>query len=188
MTGHSVYRARLAYRVCLIGVAVLLTLLSACSAITVTQDYDPAHDFSTMNTYGWLPDLRTKTSLGELELGRVQSAVDSGLQARGFRKAEGNPDFLVSADAITQRETQVVTRRSGYGYWEGYETYNYNVGTLILDFVDPDTQRLVWRGEAQAVLSEDPTPEERSRRVTEAVTKMLEKFPPQKDSSRSGYR
>ncbi|MGD8643663.1 MAG: DUF4136 domain-containing protein [Chromatiales bacterium] len=186
MTRHPVFPAWLSNRLRPIGVAVLWTLLSACSAITVTQDYDPAHDFSTLKTYAWLPDLRTKTSLDDLELGRVQSAVDSGLQARGFSKAEANPDLLVSADTITERQTQVITRRYGYGYWEGYETYNYNVGTLILDFVDPNTERLVWRGEAQAVLSEDPTSEERSKRVNEAVTKMLERFPPKQDRPRSG--
>jgi hypothetical protein len=39
---------------CRILTATLLLALTACSGITVTNDYDPQADFSPLRTYSWL--------------------------------------------------------------------------------------------------------------------------------------
>ena len=50
--------------------------------------------------------------------------------------------------------------------------------TLVLDVVNAETSELAWRGTAQGVLDASMNPEDRRKLVTEAIDKMLRKFPP----------
>jgi hypothetical protein len=48
---------------------------------------------------------------------------------------------------------------------------------LIVDAMDGESDRLVWRGTATAEVRQRPNMEERSDRVAEAVRKVLAEFP-----------
>jgi len=71
-------------------------------------------------------------------------------------------------------------RRTGYGY--GFEnnvrTDHFQEGTFILDMVDAKTNKLVWRGIAEGVLEEYPTPEKLEKNAKDTVQKLLTKYPP----------
>ncbi len=79
--------------------------------------------------------------------------------------------------------------RGGYGYgphrrywggnWEpgGISTYEYEEGSLILDFVDAKSKNLILHGSAKAVVGNEKTPEERQKKIYEIVQKILEKYP-----------
>jgi len=70
----------------------------------------------------------------------------------------------------------------GYGYygmWAGApRTYTdvsqYTEGTLILDFVDAKTKKLVFRGIGTGTVSD---PETNAERIKEAVEKIVNDFP-----------
>jgi hypothetical protein len=83
----------------------------------------------------------------------------------------------------TRTDLNTVPVGYGWGWWgfAGTETYvdQYEQGTLILDVIDAGSNKLIWRGSAAARVVDDKTPEERTRRVNEAVEKILERFPPQ---------
>ncbi|MDH3357369.1 MAG: DUF4136 domain-containing protein [Desulfobacteraceae bacterium] len=72
-----------------------------------------------------------------------------------------------------------------WGYWGGYwepgrvSIYEYEEGSLILDFVDAKTKELIWHGSAKAIVGNEKTPEERQKKIYETVQKILEKYPPQ---------
>ena len=71
----------------------------------------------------------------------------------------------------------------GYGgYWGGggVDVYQYTEGTLILDLIEAKSKQLVWRGMAQGTIDENASPEQRERRLNEAVMRMLANFPPPK--------
>ena len=51
---------------------------------------------------------------------------------------------------------------------------------MIVDIVDTDTHKLIWRGTARKVLDTNPTPEQRTATVNAAVAKILADFPPKK--------
>lgn len=57
-------------------------------------------------------------------------------------------------------------------------------GSLTLDIVDTRTKQLVWRGTAESSIDRDASPQERRERLQEAVSKILEKFPPAPDDRR----
>ena len=71
------------------------------------------------------------------------------------------------------------------GYWGGYwgpggtSTYEYEEGSLILDFVDAKSKKLIWRGAAKAEVNRVNTPEKAEKLISEAVQEILKNFPPE---------
>ena len=167
----------------------------SCSQITVTSDYDPATNFSTYKTYDWIPtpqkpggDLRLETPFLAT---RIREAVDAQMETRGYRKRESEPpDLLIAYHVAIQGKLDISTVPATYGY--GYRGVRagastttvrpYEEGTLVLDMIDGPSKQLIWRGAAQAEIKENATPEERQKRINEAVHKLLEQFPPKPDS------
>ena len=54
----------------------------------------------------------------------------------------------------------------------------YEEGTLVIDFIDGGTRKLVWRGSGSKALSRNPTPEDTTRTVDQATHEILKQFPP----------
>ena len=190
-------------RIALLGLALLL---SACETMPVSNDYNPSVDFAKFQTWAWKDpalqyqpnSLMLKSDLTEQ---RIMQAVSSGLDQRGLRPAAtgSKPDLLVQTYLIVaNRQEQIVTN---YGYggpwggpwgyaggpWEGYwgapmynETRNvvYQVGTLQIDLIDAKDGKLVWRGSAEKIVDNSPTPAERNAAIHEAVNKILANYPP----------
>ena len=191
-------------RIALLGLALLL---SACESMQVSHDFNPAVDFAQFRTWAWKdPAVQYQPNnpmlKSDLTEQRIIQAVGSQLDQRGLRPvaAGGKPDLLVQTYLIVaNRQEQVVTNYGyggpwggpwgvyGGGPWGGYwgpaaynETRNviYQVGTLQIDLTDAKDGRLVWRGSAEKVLNDSPTPQERSAAIREAVTKILNNYPP----------
>ncbi len=100
---------------------------------------------------------------------------------------EENPDFLIALH--TGKQAKVNIRDWGYSHgrygrdWGAtggsrIDVYQYEEGTIMLDFVDAESRELIWRGTATAEIDLQRTPEERDKLVDEGVTEMLKNFPP----------
>ncbi|ASQ91614.1 hypothetical protein CHL67_04030 [Prosthecochloris sp. GSB1] len=176
----------------------MAALLGGCSTVSVVTDYDRDFDFSGMHTYRWPTGdegIRKSDALVEnpLVYKRVQAAVDSKLQARGFRLADSKEaDFIVHAHAGVKKVRSYYPQvglsygfghrgpyRSWWGPYGGY-TYvgAYEEGSLLLDVIDARKKELTWRGVATGVVRRYRTPEAMQRDIDEAVAKILEQFPP----------
>lgn len=184
----------------LVFTVALLLLCGACSTLQVNTDYNPAYDFTQLKTYAWIDD--GKAVAGDTRInndlisGRVRSAVEENLAIRGFVKTESSSaDFRVSWHGTITKKLQVETIDhfySPYGYGPLYRDIylddpmqtsmirEYEVGTLIVDILDPVHHKLVWRGSGSEHLSSDPDPETSTRKINEAVTAILKDFPPVK--------
>jgi hypothetical protein len=145
----------------------------------IEYDFDPKVNFTNLKTYDWLP-ASEKTNIDSFTLMRVKKAVNAELQARGIRKTSENPDFLIAAHLGSKDKVNV----KNWGYRRSYRgsdrvvTYQYEEGSLILDFVDAKSKTLIWMGAAKANIYGVLTPEERERLVNEGVQKILRNFPP----------
>src|SRR5262245_9686503 len=169
----------------LIAVLLGMMALASCSTMSVKANYNPATPFAKYQTYAWLPN-RDKGQTADLMRGspteqRLQSDVDRSLAAKGItRAAPGQqPDFLIAYHVVSQEKLNVEDWGYGGG-WAGWglggpDVYSYRQGTLILDFVDPQTRQAFWRGYASDVMGEPGTA---AAQVDKAVTKMLAKYPP----------
>jgi hypothetical protein len=151
----------------------LIVFAISCSTVYhVSYDYDRGTDFAKLKTYSWLP-LKPEDQISESHEGRIQIAVNNHLASKGYKLVSKNPDFSIVAKVGTKDE---------YWYGSGYYGYRYahkiEAGTLLLDFVIPREYRLIWRGEAAAVLDYSYSSEKLDKLVSEAVEKILKEFPP----------
>ena len=106
----------------------------------------------------------------------------------------GQPDFTLMYYVVLENREEPIEAiepgKSIYGYrytasgkisWtlaDPTQMRQYTEGSLILDIVDARTNHALWRGTATARLIEKVKPEERERRINEAVQELLKKFPP----------
>ncbi len=127
------------------------------------------------------------------------------LVAKNLSKQANSPDFLIAFSVAVEDKVDVRSDRFGYGYGYGYrpgyyrfgyrsryygfgygsgyygnsglDVYQYKEATLILDFIDPASNELLWRGvyideiDESGIMKED--------KINEAVKHILEKFPPE---------
>jgi len=136
---------------------------------------------------------------------RLKKAVEAELVAKNLSKQANSPDFLIAYSVAVEDKVDVRSDRFGYGYGYGYSPgyygfgyrsryygfgygsgyygnggqygYQYKEATLILDFIDPASNELLWRGvyideiDDSGIIKED--------KIHEAVKHILEKFPPE---------
>ena len=165
--------------------------LAACSSVTVNQDWDPNAHFGGLKTWDWQsasPALTGNPKLDDpLVQGRIQTALVNALSAKGFTKVKsGKPDFYVAYHIALQQKLDARTIYTGYGPYRGWYgvggaqtiVESYDLGTLLVDFIDSGTNNVIWRGTAQSRIQELKTPEERQARIQDAVDRLLEQFPP----------
>ena len=182
------------------GLVVFFLLVAGCATVDVSYDFDQQFNFTGIKTYDWLP-LPEKTQWNELTLKHINYAVNNELQAKGLAMTSKNPDILIALHG--GKEKRVDVQEWGYafddrnfyhgghfpgrwrtdpfdtGYTEyrrGTDTYEYELGTLIIDIVDAEKKSLVWRGTAVGVVEPGRTMEQ----INETVKKMFVNFPPVK--------
>jgi hypothetical protein len=165
------------------GLIAIITLaaITGCSSISISTDFDSNADFAGYKTFGWMKqsDSGEGYDYSGLVDERIKSAADKQLQAKGLTKATTDTDLLVVYHAGKKEQLEV--EDWGYGGWWGVgggEAYSYEEGTLIVDLVDANTKKMVWRGTAKKAMSDNPSPEERDAAIDEAIQKMFEKYPP----------
>ena len=159
-----------------------LAIFTGCSESIVELDYDTEADFTNLNTYDWFANSEIAQE-NELAAKRIKNAVNRELAAKGLTKVSENPDLLIAMCIGRQLKRDYFDSGHSYSQYSPYRTrspistYEYEEGTLTLDFVNAKTKELILRGTAKAVINPAISPEEREKRINEAVSKILEKFP-----------
>jgi uncharacterized protein DUF4136 len=155
----------------------------SCSPIyDVKYDYDQQFNFSDLKTFDWMQAPET-AGINTLVIQRVKNAVNAELKAKGLMMASNNPDFLIAEYHGKKDQLHIQDwghgRGSRYGYQpSGVSAYQFEEGSLILDFVDPQSMKLIWRGSAKAQVQHVGTSEESENLINAAVKEILKKYPP----------
>jgi hypothetical protein len=128
---------------------------------------------------------------------QVRTVIDQRLAELGFELLPSGPvDFRVAYHIALDGHLQTEVTIKEYGAPGGW-TYatgprfalwgpatdtayvpKYRKGTLIIDFVDADEARPLWRGSCQAKVKVSATREKREKRLQDAVQRVLKKLPP----------
>lgn len=166
----------------------LLILAMSCSSIKVAYDYDKQTDFSKFKTYAFSPETLT-LPVDDINRGRIISAVETELAAKGFTKSE-TPDAIV--DILIkgkQVQTATATNTGGgpwrYGYGGGFSsTYvsydSYVEGTMFITLIDKSTEKIVWQGTGTKTIDESASAEKREANINYSVKQIMTNYPPVK--------
>jgi uncharacterized protein DUF4136 len=160
--------------------------LTGCVPVRVNSYLERGTDFSRYRTYNWGPPDSWTTGDPRLDNNpffqeRVRAEVDKRLASRGFEKATSEkPDLRLHYHAsFTQRiDTTGIDAKYGSCDKLDCQPYVYEAGTLLLDFVDTRTNKVVWRGWAEG--SVDGVIDNQQwleQRVDEAVRRILARLP-----------
>jgi hypothetical protein len=180
-------------------VAVALFLIAGpVFAQKVFIDYDKNYDFSSMETFAWSETSETSLEMADPMLhSRIVNGIEYYLSDAGLREVKENPDVYVTYHTSSKEEMSLNTTSFGYGYpggmaWGGYggyyggfyggagmgssstNVYTYEIGTLVVDVWDAETEQLVWRGTAAGITIVE-NPQKMQKKVDKALRKIVAK-------------
>ena len=175
-------------------IALGLALLTGCATYTVHADYDSSANYGAYKTFDWYA--ASKYAKGKTDGGgspimdrRVRHAVEKQLQAKGFQlEKKAEPDFLVTYYPVYHNRQVVTTTSTGAGLrWRPFhyglqsavsEVRNIKEGSIVLEIVDYKSNELIWTSVAEGALTDLRNPEDADEVVNDAVSRMLDKWPP----------
>jgi hypothetical protein len=185
---------------------VLLTAILAvagCAGIQVSQDYDPATKFDALHTFRWMSPTQKKTGDPRIDNplrdARIRAAVARVLQEKGYMKATAQrPSFLVRYQYRLNRRIEADGSAGGIGFGFGIGSYGrhggiaigtgsgnrigeYDQALLVIDFIAPASNTLIWRGSGSRRYREYDDPAKATAAVNALVEKILAQFPPRED-------
>jgi len=139
-------------------------------------------------TFAWgpadpLPSNDSKRDRDAFFRDHVQGAVERGLATRGLvLTSAATPDLLIHYHANVSRriDPNRVDRLHGYCVTDNCrpKSIHYDAGTLVLDVIDPRTNKLVWRGWARSSVDDMlRSPAQMATMIDQDVTDMLRWLP-----------
>jgi len=174
---------------------LLLVGVAAVRAQDVAVDFDRSRDFSKFKTYSWVDGVPAKNPLIDQQ---IRASIEEQLAAKGLRRVEEGSDISVLYFVAVDKDLQVAT--GGWvttGNWSNQmrtgvsvrsQSWDVEVGTLIVCLSEASNKNLLWRGTANTVLDKksrsnnimDAMAEDAKKvekRVRKSVTKMFKQYP-----------
>jgi hypothetical protein len=166
-------------------IAGILLVPAFAFAQKTSYDYDKAANFGAFKTFA----LKDGTKVGDpLIDGRIVSAIESELTAKGLTKTEASPDVTVAYHIAFDKEKDISAWSTGggpyrYRWGPGWGSTEVRVseilvGTLVIDMADAKKSELVWRGIGVKEVDTQAKPEKRDKNIQGAVQKILKNYPP----------
>lgn len=181
---------------------LLLGCAAAARAQDVSVDFDRGRDFSQFKTYRWVEGVPAKNPLIDQQ---IKSEIEAQLATKGLRRVEEGGDLNLLYFIATDRDVFVATSRwSTTGDWAGQmrsgisvrsQTWDVEVGTLVVCLSDASGKDLLWRGTASTTLDKksrgnrsaleamNEEARKAEKRVRKSVTKMFKQYPAAKSGS-----
>lgn len=180
----------------LLSIAFAVVLLFTCEfAFSAQSDYhDLEADFDEYQFFAWVPD--TEQSSGSLKMddpflhSRIRTAIIKNLTSKGYVRINGDdPDFFVAYHLSTSQKVRTGTLNTAYGVGgqgpfnmiefpetSAYESV-FDEGTLIVDIIEADDMKVVWRKSSTRRVKEDWSPEKTTNAINKIVAQSLTEFP-----------
>lgn len=177
-----------------IALLTVLLIITACSSIKTSFDYDKGADFTKYKTYAFSEDA-VNLKIDDLNRNRILKALENQLATKGFTKS-ATPDIIVDIHVKGQQyqTATATTTGTGYGYggYYGYRGYgygsgftttqvsydNYTEGTLTVAFIDIDLNQIVWQGTGVKTIDENASAEKREENINYAIQQIMANYPP----------
>lgn len=170
----------------LLFLPIIALVITSCSTVRVTTDYDTKADFNKYKTFAFYKKGIDEAKISDLDKKRIMRAIERELLAKEMTKSK-NPDVLVSL--FTKSRERVDVNDSFYGgFYSGYyypwyygrtpvNVSQYTEGTLFIDIIDAKQKDLIWQGVGTGALSTRSV-ERKIERINEFVKEIMAKYPP----------
>ena len=163
----------------LMGLAVLLG--QGLIAQQVHYNFMPGTDFSKYHTYKWV-EIPGGIHPNQIIDQEIKQAVNNTLATKGLTLATGDTaDLYVGYQCSVDQEKQWNAWGSGGRLMGGMgeaTSSTISNGTLAVDFYDPTSKQLIWRGSAAQTLNPSGNQQKDMERLNKAVAKLLKNYPP----------
>ncbi len=163
-------------------------IVTACSPIRVTYDYEKNANFTTYTTYYYYNDM--KSGMSELDTKRLINAMDNALKTKGFIKSD-NPDFFIDIGSSEYRQqsnnNMVVGAGTGGGNIGGGISVGIPVGQpklgreIVIEFVDEKGIGLFWQAISNSKYNPKVSLEKRDAQFSVIAEKVVEGYPPEQE-------
>lgn len=177
---------KLVFNLTIVILPVLMVLVS-CNAIgnlKTAAEFDKNANFKSFNDYKFMGELSYSDSYDNYSSENkrtFENAIHKELRAKGLQETE-TPDLFVNFFVVDEHKSESITqtsyREQQYGGMTHLDTYikEYEQGTIIVDLVDAQSKKLVWRGIGTGVITGKQQDMEKT--IGEAVKAVLAKYPP----------
>jgi hypothetical protein len=168
-------------------VMLIELVLTGCS-VRVHTKFDPRIDFTQYKRYCWLegceftftgPSYINNQKVKEL----MEKAVKAEMQKKGFTYDREDPQLLLDVHEAVETDTAYIYHRSNeeavFMNFAPSQQILLLKGTLIVDMIDKQTGRMIWRSVATSYLEKNPELTEEN--FAKGVAIALKKFPPKKN-------
>ena len=171
-----------------------LLWLGGCSSIKVyVEEAESANALG--RSYAFVPIQEEALDLAsQILYDEIRQRIQQEMDERNYIVDPEEPDMLIAFNILTQEQRKEVTRSAdpygGYGSlwpytypggrWPAMNRYRYKeiriekTGTLVMDVVSAQEQKLLWRGVGIGPVND---PEERFETAYKTVNKLFSKFP-----------
>ncbi len=159
-----------------------MVLLTSCSSVRVTSDYDTHTDFSAYKTFAFYKTGIDKAEISDLEKRRILRSIERHLLAKDMTKSE-TPDILVSIFTKAREQVNIYEPHWTPFYYNPYDrtrVSKYTEGTLFIDLIDAKGKKLIWQGVGTGYLTKSHKPEKRVENIDKFVNEILSEYPPEK--------
>ena len=183
---------RVAARV--LGLAALVLLAACATGPRITTEADPEADFSRYRTFGFYSPLAIEPhGYGSAATERMKDAARAQMESRGYVFTTDKPDLWLNINAYTEQRTDVTSmptvdyayyysyRARGYyvvPYWrDRTDVHRYTEGTLNVDLIDVERNRLVWEGIAVGRVGRTKDAAARDARIDSTMAEIFAQYP-----------
>jgi hypothetical protein len=181
---HRAYRWLAALQL----LVIIRILVPGAEAQKIKVEFDKNLDFATFKTYSWAP-------IGAVSrpmlVAAIRGAVDEELVGRGLKQVHSSPDLWVEMYGSVDSDMAVSYSDlySGYGGIPPFDqsfmvwgavpgsttTAVVHKGQLVVDLINANQKKLVWRGVATEKLSDKK--KKLVDQINRAVEKLFQKYP-----------
>jgi len=176
--------------------AVALAIVS-CSTQEIHSPQLPNASLGQRSTFGLVPQLYQEAAAAVSNApfwqNRIAAAITSGLEQKGYRPSAlvRKADLLVAFHVVLRQGESITIFDNYSGYalpaakaatagiakLAASPKGEAEIGTLVIDIIDPKTKTIIWRGWGRAEVEESQTPTQTERLIQEIVPKILSNFP-----------
>jgi hypothetical protein len=187
-----------------VGIGGFLLIAAIVLAGCGVQSYvekDPSVDLKNYKTFSWIDEKETKQENGkpykDFKETYLMDLVTRELERNGWQKVKSNPDVLIDYDIMiendSRRESQSVYSRPTVRYFynpytgrvnsyyypsrylgENSYTVPYKSGTITINIVDNESDKLVWQGWAETEVTSKSISKDDMEKIVRSIFKKLD--------------